>query len=321
MVEVQSKAKGKTLSTRRLIVLGTASQVPTRSRNQNGYFLFWDGEGLLFDPGEGTQIQLARFGIAASAITKILITHFHGDHCLGLAGVIQRISLDRVAHPVEIYFPASGRNYYEHLRDAAIYYQAARLVAHPIAEQGMIHAGEQFTLETRPLDHPVETWGYRLKEPDGVALLPDRLREAGIEGPMVRTLLREGAINRGGRMVTLEEVSTPRPGQAFAFVMDTRPCPGALDLAAGADLMVCEATYLSDRIDLAAEYGHMTAAQAAQLARTAGARRLVLGHFSQRYQGNESFREEAAVIHADVLAPAEGEHVEVPKRRRFGTAT
>jgi ribonuclease Z len=304
------------MSTRKLIVLGTASQVPTRRRNQTGYFLYWDGEGLLFDPGEGTQGQLARFGIAASDITKILITHFHGDHCLGLAGVIQRISLDRVAHPVEIYFPASGRRFYENLRDAAIYYQAAQLVERPVSEPGIIHAGERFTLETRPLDHPVETWGYRLKEPDEVTLLPDRLRAAGIDGPAVRNLLSEGTIEAGGRTMTLEEVSVPRPGQSFAYVMDTRPCPAALELAAGADLLACESTYLSDRADLAAEYGHMTAAQAAQLAANAGAGRLVLGHFSQRYQENEDFRKEAAAIHPDVLAPVEGEVVEVPKRRR-----
>jgi ribonuclease Z len=309
------------MSTRRLIVLGTASQVPTPRRHHNGYFLFWDGEGILMDPGEGTQGQLARLGIAASAVTRVLITHFHGDHCLGLAGVIQRISLDRVAHTVKIYFPASGRRFYQNLRDAAIYHRTARLEEHPVSEPGVIDADDRFILEVQPLDHSVETWGYRIKEPDGVTLFPDRLQAAEIEGPAVGRLLREGKIESADRTVTLAEMSTPRPGQVFALVMDTRPCPGALVLADGADLLLCEATYLSDRADLAAKYGHMTAAQAAQLASAAGARKLVLGHFSQRYQENEAFRKEASAIHPEVLAPAEGERIEVPKRRRFEKIT
>ena len=96
------------MSNRELVVLGTASQAPTRSRNHNGYFLRWDDEGLLFDPGEGTQRQMLFAGVTASQITRICITHFHGDHCLGLPGVLARMSLDRVPHPVEVCYPAGS---------------------------------------------------------------------------------------------------------------------------------------------------------------------------------------------------------------------
>jgi ribonuclease BN (tRNA processing enzyme) len=96
------------VSHRELVVLGTASQAPTRSRNHNGYFLRWDDEGLLFDPGEGTQRQMLFAGVTASQITRICITHFHGDHCLGLPGVLQRMSLDRVPHVVEVCYPAES---------------------------------------------------------------------------------------------------------------------------------------------------------------------------------------------------------------------
>ena len=97
------------MSNRELVVLGTASQAPTRRRNHNGYFLRWDGEGLLFDPGEGTQRQMLFAGVTASQVTRVCITHFHGDHCLGLPGVLQRMSLDRVPHVVEICYPAQSR--------------------------------------------------------------------------------------------------------------------------------------------------------------------------------------------------------------------
>jgi ribonuclease Z len=95
---------------RELVVLGTASQVPTRTRNHNGYMLRWDGEGLLFDPGEGTQRQMIHAGVSASQITRICLTHIHGDHCFGLPGVLSRMVLDGVEHPVHLHYPASGED-------------------------------------------------------------------------------------------------------------------------------------------------------------------------------------------------------------------
>ncbi|HET7415485.1 MAG TPA: MBL fold metallo-hydrolase, partial [Arthrobacter sp.] len=93
---------------RELVVLGTASQVPTRARNHNGYLLRWDGEGVLFDPGEGTQRQMIRAGVSATQINRICLTHLHGDHCFGLPGVLSRMVLDGVDHQVHLHFPASG---------------------------------------------------------------------------------------------------------------------------------------------------------------------------------------------------------------------
>ena len=116
------------MSVRELIVLGTASQVPTRYRNHNGYLLRWDDEGFLFDPGEGTQRQMIYSNVASTAITRICITHFHGDHCLGLAGISQRISLDGAPHPVHVYFPRSGQKYCDRLRRASIYHDVATVV-------------------------------------------------------------------------------------------------------------------------------------------------------------------------------------------------
>src|SRR5213082_4268810 len=109
------------MSVRELVVLGTSSQVPTRYRNHNGYFLRWDDEGLLFDPGEGTQRQMIFAGVTVSQITRICITHFHGDHCLGLPGVLQRMSLDRVPHVVEAFFPAESAEVFGRLRRAALF--------------------------------------------------------------------------------------------------------------------------------------------------------------------------------------------------------
>src|SRR5918912_4042133 len=180
---------------RELVVLGTASQAPTRYRNHNGYLLRWDDAGILFDPGEGTQRQLLLAGVAASAVDRICITHFHGDHCLGLPGVLQRLSLDQVAHPVDIYYPAGGAEFYERLRRAALYNDTVDVRPHPVAEPGDVEAGPApFTLTARRLDHGAETLGWRLVEPDGRRMRADRLEAAGIGGPVGGRLCRGGAL-------------------------------------------------------------------------------------------------------------------------------
>src|SRR5262249_52258579 len=159
---------------RELFVLGTASQVPTRYRNHNGYFLRWDEEGILFDPGEGTQRQMAIAGLSVSAITRICITHFHGDHCLGLAGIIQLLSLDN-APLVSVYYPASGQIYFDRLRRASIFAGLEKLDPHPIQIQGPVYEDESMVIEAIPLDHVVECYGYRLQEKDQFRLNKDRL--------------------------------------------------------------------------------------------------------------------------------------------------
>ncbi len=303
------------MSAREFIALGTASQVPTRYRNHNAYFLRWDDHGLLFDPGEGTQRQMTYAGLAASQLNRILITHFHGDHCLGLAGLVQRISLDGVTHPVHIHYPASGQVYFDRLRRASIFHDKSDIHPQPIEQEGELFSEDSFTVSTLRLRHGVPSWGFRLKEHDSRRMLPARLAALGIRGPAVGQLLRDGSIEHDGRTVGLEEVSEPRPGQVFAFVMDTRICDNAFALAEGADLLVCESTYLSSEEDEAIARGHMTAAQAARIAAESGARRLVLTHFSQRYPDSRAFLDEARAIHDDVVVVGDGDQVAVPKRR------
>src|SRR5215218_4740358 len=233
---------------RELAVLGTASQVPTRTRNHNGYLLRWDGGGLLFDPGEGTQRQMIHAGVSATQITRICLTHVHGDHCFGLPGVISRMALDGVSHPVHLHYPASGEDVVRALVSVAS--PVVDLQLHPHGGPGSIAPG----LEVRALHHRVETYGYRLTEPDSRTLLPEKLAAAGIAGPDVGRLQREGNLGR----VRLADVSVPRPGQRFAFVMDTAPCPGAEELADGADLLVAESTFSDDDAALAEQYRHLT---------------------------------------------------------------
>ena len=306
------------MSNRELVVLGTASQAPTRTRNHNGYFLRWDAEGLLFDPGEGTQRQMLFAGVTAHQITRVCVTHFHGDHCLGLPGVLQRMALDRVTGTVEVAYPASGADIFDRIRHVSIFHDTLSLHECPVPEAGAVLAdGPAFRLEALPLSHRVPTVGYRLTEPDGRRMLPAELAARGITGPDIGRLQRDGKLERDGAWVRIADVSAPRRGQKFAFIMDTRLCDAAFELADDTDLLVCESTFADADADLADDYGHLTAGQAGQIAAAAGARRLVLTHFSQRYDAAampQLRRDAAAAYDGDIILANDLDRIAVPAR-------
>jgi ribonuclease Z len=302
------------MSSRELVVLGSASQVPTRHRNHNGYFLRWDNEGILFDPGEGTQRQTTFAGVSSSSITRICITHLHGDHCLGLPGIIQRLSLDRVEHPIDLFYPASGQEYIDRLRTASIFFDVTDIRCHPVTEDGVVLSTHAFDLVARRLDHGVDSVGYQLVEPDGRRMVPELLSQFGVVGPRVSELQRVGHIDIDGVRVSLHDVSEPRPGQRFAFVMDTRMCANAVVLAERADLLVCESTFAAADEELAASYGHLTSTQAGEIARNAQVRQLLITHFSQRYEDTSVLLAEAAAVFPNVIAAYDLLRVAVPTR-------
>jgi ribonuclease Z len=305
------------VSDRELVILGTASQAPTRSRNHNGYLLLWDDEGLLFDPGEGTQRQMLFAGVAASRITRICITHFHGDHCLGLPGVLARMSLDRVPHAVEACYPAQSQEVFTRLRHAALFRDAVDLRERSAETAGTVLRAAAFGVQARPLSHTIPALGYRLVEADGRRMLPDRLATFGVAGPDIGRLQHEGRLVAGDRVVTVEQVSEPRRGQRFAFIMDTRLCEAAFELADGADMVVCESTFADTEATLAWEYGHLTAGQAGRIAAESGARLLVLTHFSQRYEHDDGQRlaaQAATAFGGPVVLAHDLDRIPVPSR-------
>jgi ribonuclease Z len=315
--------QGRSSVPRELIVLGTASQVPTRARNHNGYLLRWDGSVTLFDPGEGTQRQMILAGVPTSAVTCVCVTHFHGDHCLGLPGVLQRMALDGVGRPLPLVFPAGGAGYVERLRHASIFDDRLDVRTLPVQAPAdgspvvvLEDADAATTLFGASLRHTVETVGWRIEEHPARSMVPERLRQAGISGPAVGRLRREGSVVVGDRTVTLDEMSVERPPQVAAFVMDTAWCEGALALAADADLLVCEATFSDEEADRAAAWGHLTAGQAGRLAKEAGARRLVITHFSQRHPDATPLAEQAAAeFGTEVVAASDLLRVPFPPRR------
>ncbi|MCH1430898.1 MAG: ribonuclease Z [Chlamydiales bacterium] len=279
-----------------LTILGCSSQQPTRHRNHGAYLVRWNNEGLLFDPGEGTQRQFIFANIAPPVVKRIFISHFHGDHCLGLGSMLMRLNLDKVTHPIHCYYPASGKKYFDRLRYSTIYHEQINIVEHPVHEDGIIHEDENFTIEAKSLEHRVDNFGWRIKEKDKLKFDKEKLKESGIKGLAVRELTENGKVVISGKEYFLEDFSRVKKGEVFSVVIDTKECPNAFSLAKDATVLLCESTYLDSERELADKYFHMTTKQAAKIAKQAGAKKLILTHFSARYRDVNDFEEEARQI-------------------------
>lgn len=305
------------MSVRDLTILGCSSQQPTRLRNHGAYLLRWNEEGFLFDPGEGTQRQFIFAEIAPPTVTRIFVSHFHGDHCLGLGSMLMRLNLDRVSHPIHCYYPASGKVYFDRLRYGTIYHDHIQVIEHPISKEGVVHQDEAFTITAKFLDHGVDNLGWRIQEADTIKFDKEKLKESGLKGIQIRDLEEKGMITIDGKRIALEDVSYIRRGDVFTSVIDTKYCQNAIDLAKGAKLFLCESTYLEKHRDLAFAHAHMTAKQAAQMAKKAGVQKLILTHFSARYLELSPFVEEAQTIFPNVAVADDFKRFEFPKHDLF----
>ena len=290
------------MTVRDLTILGCSSQQPTRNRNHGAYLVRWNEEGFLFDPGEGTQRQFIFANVAPTCVNRMFISHFHGDHCLGVGSMLMRLNLDKVTHPIHCYYPASGQVYFERLRYGTIYHQTIQIIEHPIKMEGLVHEDENFRIEARYLEHGVENLGWRITEKETRKFDKAKLNAAGVKGPNVRLLEEKGEIIIDGKRIALDDVSRIQPGDVLAVAIDTLPCQAAIDLARGAKLFLCESTYLESHRELAQKHHHLTAKQAAEIAQAAGAKLLVLTHFSARYQDSEVFAKEAKLIFPNTVA-------------------
>lgn len=303
------------MTVRDLVILGSSSQQPTRKRNHGAYLLRWNDEGLLFDPGEGTQRQFIFAGIAPTCVNRIFISHFHGDHCLGLGSMLMRLNLDKVNHPVHCYYPASGKVYFDRLRYGSLYHETIKVIEHPVSKYGVPIEEDPFLISAFPLDHGVDNLAWRIQEKSYRRFDKKKLQEKKVEGPLVRKLEKEGKIEVEGKEIFLDEVSTLYEGEVVSIILDTRYTPNAIEAAKGARLLLCESTYLDEHRDLAEKHQHLTARQAARIAKEAGVKQLILTHFSARYQEVEDFEKEAKEVFPNTQAGDDLKVFSFPKEK------
>ena len=293
------------LSLRELTILGCGSQQHTRERNHNAYLLRWKTEGFLFDPGEATQRQFIFAKIAPTAVTRIFVSHFHGDHCLGLGAMILRLNLDKVPQPIHIYYPESGKRYFDNLRYSSIYTQTITIIEHPVKvskEMTLVDETDDFLIYGAMLNHGIDCVGWRIQEKDTRKCVQSKLKEKGVQGPMVKELLDKGVVVTQAGRVDLDDVSYVKAGDSVAVVIDTLQCAQAVELSKNAKLLLIESTYLDEEKELAESYKHMTASQAAKIAKEAEVEKMVMTHFSARYSDQTLFEDEARKIFLNAYA-------------------
>ena len=297
-----------------LVFLGTSASMPSAQRAPAALLVRRGGERLLFDCAEGTQRQLQRSSIGLPELEEIFLTHFHADHFLGLPGMLKTFALrGREETPLTVYGPRGLRSLFKLLHPflGRLPYELALVELEP--GESLERAG--YRLEAVGVDHGAGALGYALVEHERPGEFDVAAADAlGVPPGPERGLLQHGesVTLADGAVVTPDEVLGPaRPGRKLVLSGDTGPSPGVVQAAHLADVLVHEATFLSDEGDRARETLHSTAAEAAEVARLAQVRLLALTHVSVRYFGRELV-EEAAAVFPEVVVPRDFDVIELP---------
>ena len=276
-----------------ILFLGTSSMVPTKERNQSGILVSHGSENILVDCGEGTQRQLKIAGVSLVKTTKILISHWHGDHVLGLPGLIQTMSSLGYDKKLRIYGPVGTKKFMKNIFKAFVFDSKIEIEVKDV-KKGKFFENEELMLEAHLLEHNIETLGFNIVERNKRKINLAAIKKLGIpEGPLLGELQNGRSINWKGRKINADDATTITKGRKVTIVSDTVPCRGADLLAKDADILICEATYSSDLESKGEEHGHMTSKQAAELANRSNAKKLILTHFSARYKDTQELEDDA----------------------------
>jgi ribonuclease Z len=283
----------------RLVFLGTGSGKPTLARNVAAVHLHYDGDGVLFDCGEGTQTQMLRAPVRPSRLAAICLTHFHGDHINGLPGFLGTMGISGIDRPLTIVAPRGIDRYLRTLQELRVLSRLDRITTRE-AEPGLVFQGDGWQVQACVLRHRVPTFGYLFVEDDR----PGRFDLAAATALGVRPGPDFGRLQRGetvaaqdGTPVRPGQVLGPtRPGRRVAYISDTRPCDEAVALAQGADILIHEATYLHRHRSDAVQRGHSTVREAAEVAARAGVRHLILTHISPKHLSHNELLQEARAV-------------------------
>lgn len=300
-----------------LTFLGTSASVPTRARGTAATLVARGGERWLVDCGEGTQRQFLRSGLGLVDVDLILLTHLHGDHILGLPGLMKTYGLRGRERPLRVVGPRGLRELVDRLGVVIGRTPYPLLIEEATAET--VHEGGGVAIESFHTDHSVTSLGYAVVEDERPGAFDvDAAASLGVPaGPLFGRLQRgESVTLEGGATIHPEQVLGPkRTGRTIVISGDTRPCESTAAAADGADLLVHEATFLHAELERALETRHSTAREAAELGRAAGVRLLALTHLSSRFMPREA-RSEAEAVFPDVVVPRDFDQIELPFRER-----
>ena len=299
-----------------VIFLGTAGSIPTRERSLPAIAIRRKGELILFDCGEGLQRQMIRAGVGFHRKTKVFITHMHGDHVLGLPGLFQTMSLLDRERKLEIYGPSGIRAFVEAIKQTVQFTLTFPIRVAEIKDSGIICDEKEYQIHATWAIHVIPTLAYALIEkPRPGKFHPDKVRSLRVpEGPLWSKLQHGSTIKLSdGRIVKPEEVlGPPRPGRKIVYTGDTGPSKEIIKFAENADLLIHDATLDDELLERAQEDGHSTPSQAAEVAKKAKAKRLVLTHISARYKDLSLLLEQAKKAFSPVDVAEDFMKIDIP---------
>lgn len=272
-------------------ILGCGGMMPLPYRHLTSVLLRRDGDLFLFDGGEGTQVSLKRLNLKWKKIDAIFVSHTHADHVTGLPGILMLSSQVDRTEPLYIYGPPKIKEYIETSRSVLDMYINYPIIVKEITAPCVVHSGKDFYIRAFPLDHTKTCVGYTLEELDRPGEFnPQKARELGVPcGPLWSQLQNGNEVQAtDGSIVKPEQVlGEKRSGRKFSFVTDTLYKPNIAEEVKGSDLLICEGMFEKALLDQAKEKKHMTAEQAATIARDANVRRMCMIHYSPRYTDKE----------------------------------
>lgn len=294
----------------KVTMLGTSGSTPTKERSLPGVLLAYDGSSYLFDCGEGTQMQMMKFGANISKIKCIFLTHLHADHVIGIAGLIRTLALNNREEELSIFIP---KGYESRLKDLIVFDKA--MIRYKITIKGVrsgeIYKGKNFSVSAFKLDHTITTFGYVFKEEDKFRFLTDKCKALGIKNQMFADITKNRKTTVNGKLITLKQVTRTVKGKKIIYASDTRPCSSTIAAAKNADLLIHESNYASAQENLAKERKHSTSQEAAKIAKKAKAKKLVLTHISARYRDTTQLLKDAKAEFKNSVVAFDGYTIDI----------
>jgi ribonuclease Z len=287
----------------RITFLGTAGSWPTKDRSASAIALDTEGELILLDCGEGTQRQFFQSSASFMRVRRVFLTHFHGDHFLGLPGLIQSMCLNNRTEPLDIYGPSDAKDMVDRALHMGYFTLRFPVAVHALSAGAEVELAG-YTVRTAKAEHPVPSIAFRVDEREKRGRFDGPLAHSlGIRGAAFARLEAGESVRVNDRLVHPADVmGPPRPGRSVVYSGDSSPCDAVRDLARNATLLIHEATTGAELEAEANQWGHSSARQAAQLARDAGVDALFLTHFSSRYKELAPLEDEAKLLFADARA-------------------
>lgn len=288
----------------KLVFLGTSGAQPTENRGLSCICLEREGEIIMFDAGEAAQIAYLKSGLGWNKKMKIFVTHLHGDHCVGILGILQTMSMQNRTEAVEIYGPV-GIEEFIGANIKVLNFGLSFPVMISVIEEGLVFDSEKYSIHACKANHSVLAYSYLFEEKDKAGrFYPEKAKELGIpEGKLWNELQNGNEIRMNDKTIKPEDVlGEKRPGKKIGISGDTRPTEKLEEFFENCDYLVFDSTFLDEVKEKAAETFHSTAKEAATLGKNANVKNLILTHFSARYKDESRSLEEAQQIHDSVIA-------------------